>query len=168
MYKLDRHLGKEFIVEDANGRMYVCYHGDDGNIHSIDSYDDDFITEPLKIYYRNTNYTGILRNSNKQINIVDCYWPSMSECNSSIVDIRAKIQFKDKDGEWYGPGDIDEIRENRLEFNTSFDFTFVMDRLKKLQITTNNLKSTIEEINKFTWNPNYKSLKKAGVYWNII
>ena len=108
--KLKRHLGHEFIIEDAKGHFYVGYQEDNGDIHSIDPSDDKYIVEPFKIFYRNTDYKGTLKASKKKFKIIDCYWPLMSESEDPYKDIRKRIQFKDAGGEWYKP-EIIEIME---------------------------------------------------------
>lgn len=158
MYKLDRHLGHEFIVEDARGNMYVCYRDENHQIHSIDESDDFYMVPPFNIFERNTEYTGKKRNTGGTIKIIDCYWPSMSECENSAFDIRAKIQFKDQYGEWYQPGDIDIFENNR--FNYKFDISFLSQQLKNLKIQLNDTDKILLELSSFKWDRSLKNTLK--------
>ena len=115
MNKLNRHLGYEFIVQDSTGALYVCYMDENQEVHSIDPEDDQFMILPFKYFTRGTEYKCIHKNSNTEMIIEDCYWPSMLECEDSYTNIRKKIQFKDKSGEWYYPNEI-TVFENELDF----------------------------------------------------
>lgn len=150
MVKLNRHLGHEFIVEDGNGRLYVCYKDDHDKIHSIDPLDDNFMLPPYKIYERNTNYKGTLRANKQEIDIVDCYWPSMCECENPTWDIRAKIQFKDKEGEWYCPSDID-ISYLKEIFNITFKINNLNKQINELKVSITKNKEILKELNSYTW-----------------
>ena len=155
MYRLDRHLGHEFIVEDARGHMYVCYRDENHQIHSIDESDDFYMVPPFNIFERNTEYTGKKRNTGGTIKIIDCYWPSMSECENSAFDIRAKIQFKDQYGEWYQPGDIDIFENN--QFNCKFDISFLLQQLKNLKIQVNDTSRLLSDLSTFKWDHSLKT-----------
>lgn len=132
MYKLNRHLGHEFIVEDAIGNMYICYRDDNNQIHSIDNEDDKFMVTPYRIFERNTDYIANNIHSGKTIKIIDCYWPSMSECENSICDIRERIQFKDQYGEWYKPENINISKNNNINFK--FNIRKITKIIKKIFI----------------------------------
>ena len=158
MYRLNRHLGHEFIVEDARGHMYVCYRDENQQIHSIDESDDKFMVKPFHIFERNTEYDGRKRKNGKPLKITDCYWPSMQECENSAFDIRAKIQFKDQYGEWYCPGDIDIFENNR--FNCKFDINFVSQQLKNFKIQLNDTSRLLSDLSTFKWKYSLKNALK--------